>query len=247
MISPSYKRPPITEAVVEFRFREPVDQRVVDKVSARLAERYPAHETIHVLDIQINSGNPGAVRASPAFIGYKRTNLDGTGIVIVATTHLTTSVLAPYPGWDVFQAIVRDNWKIGRTVLRYREISRIGIRYINRIDIPLQIEKNALRIADYLTVFPSYSEADLPHVERFTLQLATHLTTIASSLIINVASVPSPLVDHVSLLLDIDIGRQDDVPQNDRDLWKFVDSVRLMKNRVFESAVTDTLRELFNR
>jgi uncharacterized protein (TIGR04255 family) len=247
MIPPSYKRPPITEAVVEFRFQDPVDERVVEKVSARVAERYPAKETIRGFDIQINPDDPPATRASPTFVGQKRTNLDGTGIVIVATTHLTTSVLAPYPGWDAFQAIVRDNWNICKTILKYRKLSRVGIRYINRIDIPLLTNSSAFRVSDYLMVFPSYPEDDLPPVEGFTLQLATRLATIASSLVINVASVPSPLIDHASVLFDIDIGRQDDVPQNERDLWKFVDSVRLIKNRVFESAITDMSRELFNR
>ena len=247
MIPPSYKRPPITEAVVEFRFQEPVDERVVDKVSARLAEQYPVHEPIRTVAIQVDVGNPQATRASSSFAGHKRISLDGTRIVIVATTHITTSVLAPYPGWEAFQAVARENWKICKTILKYRALSRIGVRYINRIDIPRPAENSVIRIEDYLNIFPGYPETDLPNMGAFTLQLVTHLAAIASSLIINVASVPSPLVDHTSLLLDIDIGRQGDVPQNERDLWKFVDSIRLMKNRVFESAITNTLRELFNR
>ena len=51
----------------------------------------------------------------------------------------------------------------------------------------------------------------------------------------------------MSLLLDIDVSRMDELPQNDEGLWAFVDRIREYKNMIFEACITDRARELFDR
>jgi uncharacterized protein (TIGR04255 family) len=56
---------------------------------------------------------------------------------------------------------------------------------------------------------------------------------------------PPPLVNHFSIMLDIDVSQQFDLPQRDDDLHGLLSQMRDEKNRVFEACITDTARELF--
>jgi uncharacterized protein (TIGR04255 family) len=58
--------------------------------------------------------------------------------------------------------------------------------------------------------------------------------------------VPPPLVDHASVILDIDVSRAGDPPQKDDEIWALIDRIRVHNNQVFEESVTDKARELFN-
>ena len=64
-------------------------------------------------------------------------------------------------------------------------------------------------------------------------------------LLLNSASIPSPLLNTASFLIDIDISRDIEVPQKDEDILNLVSSIRPRKNDVFESCVTDLSRGLF--
>ena len=56
---------------------------------------------------------------------------------------------------------------------------------------------------------------------------------------------PPPLLNHVSLMLDIDIFCTEQIPGNEAERMAHVDGARPIKNRVFERCVTDESRKLF--
>ena len=107
LFSQPYRRPPITEAVVEFRLRDQLGQDRVERL-ARLAGRrffYQEDELVHRIDINGMSAN---VTQDP--IGKKLSSLDRTDILLIRPTGLTMSRLAPYPGWDHFIASAEIGW-----------------------------------------------------------------------------------------------------------------------------------------
>jgi uncharacterized protein (TIGR04255 family) len=56
---------------------------------------------------------------------------------------------------------------------------------------------------------------------------------------------PAPLINHVSMVLDIDVFRTEQIPGRDNDLWTCIDAVRPLKNTIFEACITDEARRLF--
>lgn len=64
---------------------------------------------------------------------------------------------------------------------------------------------------------------------------------------VNITStgIQSPLINHTSLLLDIDVFRTDNIPLNDVDLWKTIDEARDIKNKIFKACITQKTEELF--
>lgn len=243
---PQYKRPPITEAVIEIRFGEPLPKKSIDAVHTRLSENYEFSEPISAMDIELDVPQRKA-KFDSKVEGYKLSSNDRTDILQITPVSMACSRLAPYNGWELFRKRATSNWKIWKKIIGYRTINRLGVRYINRIDIPAPGAEK-IRIEDYLTVYPQYPEPGLMvALTNYTMQIVGPFDEEKLKLIINSRAVRSPLEGHFSTILDIDVLREVDVPQKDNKIWKEFDSIRTFKNRVFEACVTDNTRKLFEK
>ena len=60
------------------------------------------------------------------------------------------------------------------------------------------------------------------------------------------AMVPPPQVGVVSVVLDIEVSRQNNPPQTDTEIWSYFEKLRERKNQVFEASITDAARELIS-
>lgn len=236
-----YPRAPITEAVIEIRFQEQVANDLVEKVRARLGEHYQIVNPVGMRTVQVNVASVVAQQT----VGYRANNLDGVDVVIISAAHLSVSRLAPYTGWEVFFARARRDWDEWKRSVGYRKIQRIGIRYINRIDIPVEPGQR-IDLDRYFTCYPEVPESTgFPLLSNYAMQLVLPGGPDGCSLIINGASVPSPVLGHISILLDLDISKEGDVPQKDDELWELIGRIRGYKNTAFESCITETTRKLF--
>ena len=125
------------------------------------------------------------------------------------------------------------------------KIKRIGVRYINRIDIPFK-KGNKIDVEDYLTIFPKYPEPQLlTSFSKYTMQIIGPFSIEGFYLIINTNVVKSPLIDHFSIVLDLDLSPQGDMPQRNDKVWEMINQMREYKNNAFEMCITDKARELF--
>jgi uncharacterized protein (TIGR04255 family) len=245
MSSGPYRRPPITEAVLELRLADQIAVDQVDKIKDRLAEDYPVPPQV-MQNVSIISGPDNQNRAQVEFGAYRMSSSDATNVAIIGRQHITASRLAPYTGWEEFTGHARRNWAIWRKVAGWHEVTRIGVRYINRIDVPNPDESPVL-IDNYLAfrpVFPQFEGAQ--GVDTFAINGSMGIAKSPFRLILNAGSTPSPLVRTVSFLLDIDISQEGNLPHNDEGLWVLIDEIRSQKNRIFEASITDLSRELFS-
>jgi uncharacterized protein (TIGR04255 family) len=155
------------------------------------------------------------------------------------------SQLAPYPGWDgFFRRFVRD-WTIWKKSAGYRKVGRVGVRYINRIDIPLA-GRPVIEETEFLNVYPHIPK-ELGPTNAYGVQAVLPILDINCRLTLNSSVVPSPLLNHVSFIIDQDIAKEVDTPQSDENLYELLNAIRLKKNEIFEACITDRARELFQR
>jgi uncharacterized protein (TIGR04255 family) len=247
MAEQPYKRPPITEAVIALTFAETIESRDLDKADSNFGRLYPHHQDNRNLNVQVMM--PTAPELGPDTtihkdeMGHRRSSDDQTQIVILWPTSLIFSQLAPYPGWaDFFARFVRD-WTLWKKVIGYRKISRVGVRYINRIDIP--ITGDLTHYEEFLNLYPEIPN-ELGPVFAYGIQTQLACPEIDGRITINSASIPSPLLAHSSFIFDQDIYKEINVPQSDDDLYKLLNEIHVKKNAVFEACITDRARELFN-
>jgi len=239
----SYKRPPITEAVIGINFQTPIDSEILTSVSKKFSSHYPQNQDISNFDIslEISEATPEPVTQLKKVQGYRLSNHDMTQLLVLWPNAFFTSQLAPYTGWDDFFARFERDWKIWKRHIGFNTISRIGVRYINRIDVP---QERKIILEDYLNIFPTVPEF-LGSINAYGVQVNTALADIKCNLLLNSGAVPSPIFGTQSFLVDIDIS-QDAPPQSDNDIFELLRLIRDRKNSLFEACVTDKARELFS-
>ncbi len=241
MASP-YKRPPITEAVIEVRLDGAITRENVDKVQKRLLETYPFSQETQIVGVEVSDTS---AKVQQQFQGYRLTNKDGADTILISPSSIASARLAPYEGWEKLIVTARQNWDVWKRLIGYRKVVRVGVRYINRIDVPEPAE-GGVRIADYLSFHPQLPNIGLPPLANFTMNTVSSLGKDECKLTLNAGSVPSPLVKTVSFVLDLDVSRDSNMPQNDDDLWGLIGKIRDHKNAVFEGCITNLSRQLFS-
>jgi uncharacterized protein (TIGR04255 family) len=242
MVSPPYKKPPITEAVIEIRVEGEFPRDLLDKLQKRFLDRYPFCLETQLVNVEMGEAEP-TVRQQ--FQGYRMTAKDGVGVVVITPAVLLTSRLAPYEGWDSLVTMAQENWDIWKRTVGYRKIARVGVRFINRIDVPHD-GTEVIFLENLLNFRPLLPTIPLGPMQNFAVNASMPLGKDDCVLILNGGSMPSPLVKASSFVLDIDISRQMNLPQNDEDLWTLIHRIRGYKNFVFEACITDKTRELFS-
>lgn len=242
----SYPRPPITEAVIEFRFAQPVEQSLVEKAAKRLRGAYVFEDFEKLVDFQLEPENERARVVKNRWLGVKLSSADRADVALVRVNILGFSRLAPYLGWNDFAPRARKGLEVWRKVAGPTEIDRIGVRYVNRIDIPVS-DDPLIRIEDYLRVFPRFPDEFRAPLSAYTMQLVRPLGEDECNLIVTSGTVPSPLVGFTSLLLDLDVYREGALPRRPDELWDLVEKMRHHKNRVFENCITDRARMIFGQ
>jgi uncharacterized protein (TIGR04255 family) len=147
--------------------------------------------------------------------------------------------LAPYEGWAPFRDEARRLWNRYRETVRAQQVTRVAVRYINRLDLPLPAE-----LKDFLRTAPEVSP-DLPQqLNGFFMELNLPLRDIESTLVLREMVVPPAAPNVASVILDIDLFRSEAVPADDGAIWAFIDSLRVRKNEIFEACITDRTREV---
>jgi uncharacterized protein (TIGR04255 family) len=242
-----YKKPPITEAVIEMRFAETFDLSELDKAARQLKSVYSHEEHIrNVASFALQVPPAGPVQTTVnEQLGRRMSSDDLTQLVILWPSNFVVSQLAPYPGWeDFFERFSRD-WTLWKRAMGYHKVARVGVRFINRIDVPAASPHTAATYeADYINVYPKLP-ASLHPVTSYAVQAQVALHDIECGLTINSGAVPSPLIGYKSYLLDFDIYKEPDPPQNDEGIYDLLNRIRVKKNQVFEECVTDLTKELF--
>jgi len=236
----AYSKAPITEAVIELRHTGVVEPEAIDKVSKLLSKEYPFDEPQQQLDIRIE---PNGARLESHYLGKRLSSVDRTDIFILGSQNFISSRLAPYSGWDEFIARTASVWDVWRNQVGNREFSRIGVRFVNRIDIPIE-KGEIVDIEKYLNLHPSAPDFGGP-ISAFTLQINRPLGVDDCNLLLTSANVPSPLLGFASFLLDLDVSRESNLPRKPEDVMDLLHRMRGHKNQVFEGCVTDAARELF--
>jgi uncharacterized protein (TIGR04255 family) len=242
-----YKHPPITEAVIGISFTSPIKSAIFDSINKKFHTHYPHHQMVSNIGVDV------AVELSKNQIqkpttnikkmdGHRLSTADMTQLLVLWPSVFTLSQLAPYPGWDkFFERFVRD-WKVWKRVVGFQTISRIGVRFINRIDIP--ITGPVTEYEEYLNVYPKLPDSINP-INAYAVQVVSELKDINCILKINSAAVPSPILNHSSFIVDLDISKEVDPPQNDNDIYDLINKIRAQKNSVFESCMSKRAKELF--
>ncbi len=244
--APQYPTPPILEAVIGITFAQTLDGKALAKADERIGKHYPAHEDVHQtnFNVSLNIGEDRKMIAAPTegttVHGHKRTNPNLDELTILMPNSITVSQLAPYPGWDTFMARFKRDFHgyMGRQ--KTRQLSRVGVRYINRIDIPVSGE--IIEHEQYLNFHPRVPDT-LGPIVGYGMQVSFDIEKIDGQVTLRTTPVASPTLGHASFMLDIDVYTTSNLPMNEAALYELLGHMRVAKNRVFEECITQRARQ----
>jgi uncharacterized protein (TIGR04255 family) len=229
-----YKNAPITEAVIEIRVhpQESFKREALSALAESLKGEFPKQLSMRQLQMGL------AVSAQPEdpvnMSSSQQLRRDG----------LAFSHMAPYSEWPTFRSEARPLWERFRAVVPDAKLTRCGLRYINRVDIP----EATIELNDYFRLYPEVPK-QLPcqDVVAMVTSLLMPQGDLECMAVINQSLVEPGKPDHVSVVLDIDLFRQGIEQWTDSEVWDFFDKLRDRKNDIFEGCITDRTRELIDQ
>ena len=256
---PHLSRAPIVEALIDFRVRLPADFEVTrfKDVHAQFEAAYPKieerkfneHKFEHAPDKE-----PSHTIADRGIHGYLFHSADGTQIVQFRRDGFTFNRLKPYTSWEQVFAEATWFWKLYVQTCQPIDISRIAVRYINRLMLP----GPDLEFSDYLAApppTPGGPTSSLADIRPEAAAATSFIGGFVSRVTINdldagitaavVQALEPPADDrYIPVLLDIDVFQKDMLELSpDAVLIRF-DKLREAKNCAFFGSITNKTLEM---
>lgn len=243
MAAQRYPKAPIVEAIIDLKVSENFSEREKERLRDRLKRRFPSIEERHTFNVEFALNMPPKQKTELA--GFKLTAQNGADVVLINDSSFGTVRLAPYDCWDTFLAQAKQNFEEFTKVVGRKSVSRVGVRFINRMDIPnrLIFDRPVTTFFRVGVMVPS----DLTGViGKFSFSAEGVEKTTNTPFILRFSMVtPPPLIEHLSFKLDIDAYWDTEIPARIDEMWDGVQRLRTAKNAIFEQSITDELRSLF--
>lgn len=150
----TYANPPILEAICDFQFApgQTWDPTLLGLVYDRIKTDFPqkAQAPGPILNVSFGPAPPVQGRMQ-----FRRE--DGSALVQVGPDNLTVNHLRPYGGWPRYRDMIAHTLEVYRSVATPQGLTRIALRYINRLEVPADAigESDDVQIGDYVLAQPT--------------------------------------------------------------------------------------------
>ncbi len=236
-----YSRPPLVEALLDIQVdlgEMPTESLL--RCPNKVKKDYPGVKKAQQNTVEFSFGKKVSSSASSESTGYVFASPDKKQLFQAKRSGFTFNRLEPYLGWDAFIAEAKRLWPEYCKITKPPTWNRLALRYINRFDIPLPV----INLETYFRTYPEVSR-DLPQfMQGFFFQFNLPIEEIGSMATITQTGVSEPTKpDCTSIILDIDLYRIESLPA-ENEPWPLFETLRIWKNKIFESCITDKAREL---
>jgi uncharacterized protein (TIGR04255 family) len=238
-----YRKPPIIEALCEFQFvEEGWDWTIPGLIYQELKDRFPQKRQAQVVEFEVQAELPQfsqRMKGGPGRMQFLRA--DESALVQIGPNLLAVNHLPPYPHWSEFKVLVFDALSIYERVARPKGFRRIGLRYINRIEIP----ETAFDFSAYFNLGPHLPDEIAAPYGTILMRVGLQHETEQGQLLLTFASTPNNDAPTSAFILDLDfvtIAEGELTLETARD-W--VEGAHGHIETAFEACMTDRLRDIF--
>ena len=228
--------------MIDFRvLREPeLSALTFSDLIPSIGAKYSRVSSIHAFEARFGIESGGGLEQAQkrADLGWKYQS--GTELAQFRVDGFTFSKLEPYTTWEEVFGEAFRLWGVYVNLAKPKQLSRIAVRYINR----MRITGNN-RITDFLET-PPLLPPPTPQVVREFLA-SVHVADEQREAAAVVVQALEPQFDPnvMSLLLDIDAYHEGTLEPDDPNLPALFQSLRELKNQIFYAAITDRTAEMY--
>lgn len=236
---------PIVEALLDLHvtFPSPIDLERLEGFHEAVRSEYPMKQRrvkwTGEFRFAKEAIQQAVRRGSEGFI-FKAS--DGQRLVQARQDGFTFNWLKPYDQWEALRDEALRHWERYREYFHPEAVTRIGLRYINRIELPLPISdfrefiKTAPDIADGIPqgVSAFFMRLEVPNQEKGLIAVVTETL-----------EAPSEDNKKVPMIFDIDVQCNRTFDPISPAIWQTLEVMREYKNEIFFASLTERAKEMF--
>jgi uncharacterized protein (TIGR04255 family) len=242
---PHLRKAPIVEAVIDFRAKPTVqcEQKQFETYFKAEFKDFPAVQVHDQVNYHLKPGAveaPELAKATSSWRGLAFHSSDKLKIVQCQLDGFSFSRLAPYEHWEAFEGEALQLWLKYSILTKPVEIERIGVRFINRIEI----DSKGGELSNYLVNAPrSWDSFPVPfagfmHSDTFSVPDTNYLIHVIRALQPGDAISVKP-----AIILDTDIFTQTPQKIGEELVRSKLAEIRWLKNKIFFASLAPGLLE----
>ena len=242
--------PPIVEAILDIECDIPPQQQLAELEQAARAifrDHYPKFRTQvfqqHQIEAKIDA--KPKVSSRHGLKAFQFLKDDEKQLVQVRDRGYSFNRLAPYTGLDDYLPEIERTWNLYIDLVKPVQIRSIRLRYINRIVLPL--ERGGVDLDKFFKIAPRLTEVDKFSLTGFLNQYT---------------AVENETGNHVNIVLTAQSSENGRLPvifdntviapkPGEAGDWPWIldkiNVLRVLKNRVFREALTESCLDLFQK
>lgn len=234
--------PPLREAIIDLRIADQLPASFVEKIAGQPLVGFEAAIPIwhgkYTFQVGIDQpSGPGTTGGTKERYGWRYLTTDGSRVAQFRRDGATFSVLRDYTNWEEAKTKARTLWTQYCEWGSPTEVSRLAVRYINVLDVPVGMDFDL-----YLAAGPRIPP-ELPQVlNGFTHRVVVPFSTDGTTAIVTQA-MELPSGTSVPVVLDIDAYYTCKLEADSPIVWSEFDRLRDIKNHIFFSSVTERALE----
>ncbi len=246
-INDQYPNPPITEALLDIRVSLPPDVTIEqlltyhEGVKASFSDKEQRVAWTGGFEFKPGTA-PKVTPPSGGPDGYFFRSPSENKLIQVRRDGFTFNKLKPYTNWEEFSKEARSHWERYLQIAKPYQVTRLTLRYINRIEIPLPFKD----FKEYVLTVPDIAPGLPNAMSNMIMQLVVPNEEISAAA--NITETIEPVKDGQSFLgfiFDIDVYHKAVLKPDDKKIWDILDDLRNFKNQIFKKSLTDKCKELF--
>lgn len=173
--------------------------------------------------------------------GYSFRSDDGLQVVRVTRRGLSFHRLKPYVDWAHFEGAVRFVWREFVNYYGPDYVSRLRVRYLNRIEVPVGFT----RWEEFLKLYPLVPDPIDTGMSGYLMRLVLQDESVPAVAHITHAVEAELGLPYFPMIFDIDVRREGDISATAPALWEAIQAMREYKDRLFFESITEEMKELF--
>ncbi len=237
---------PIKEAVIDIQIDSDQSNFDYQSLSEKVPEEYTQKEPISEAQVAFEINAIGESLFNNKNLGitvYRAENPTSGFVVQFRKTGMTVSKLPPYENWDNFKNEAQRLWSFYKEIIPGYKLSRLAVRYINEIEIPLSNDDRSINFADYLINSPKVPNGMDMVISEFFSRVVIPNPELGAEVIV-IQAIKEITDSHAIVILDTDIYRTNVAGLAENEMWDFFDRLRFLKNKIFEGSLTEKTMEL---
>lgn len=167
---------------------------------------------------------------------------DGKSIIQPRQDGFSYNRLNPYTSWNDIKPKAVKYWNLYKDFFNPLEVTRLAVRYINKLSLPIKCESPISDYSEYISTIPSIPSKMNNTCKHFFMRLVIPHKSNESHAIITVLQ-PEEKKQHenIPMIFDVDVILEKTFKISDETIWDHIEELKKYENSIFFESLEEKL------